>query len=374
VYPGYRVTRVFHAIRVSRKKKRISGQTWSAATTETTEAKSAAKERDMLGVDKIRRPAAARTHPLANALMLVLGAGLVYIAASRAAAENATALKPEIDALHARLEEIARQQQRADETGKAVREAARGISSLNEKVVASTGQLAALVLSESDHFATAWEAIAATERAVNASGASVVAISAATARVEERLVALTSDTSSLLVELRAARQELAALRSEAAAARRTPAIATASTAGEEPQHSAVASDPAAEAPEPAAVATEPPPAVAEPAAAAERVAAEPVVAEPVASALVSTTALPAVGGAAEVAPAPVSSVSEPGSVSVAEPGSLADAASSADVNPADGVSFAAAGSDDVDLAEGGVSAAVGAAGAVGTSEAGHSAA
>ena len=48
----------------------------------------------MLGVDKIRRPAAARTHPLANALMLVLGAGLVYIAASRAAAENATALKP----------------------------------------------------------------------------------------------------------------------------------------------------------------------------------------------------------------------------------------------------------------------------------------
>ena len=136
----------------------------------------------MLGVDKIRRPAAARTHPLANALMLVLGAGLVYIAASRAAAENATALKPEIDALHARLEEIARQQQRAGETGKAVREAARGISSLNEKVVASTGQLAALVLSESDHFATAWEAIAATERAVNASGASVVAISAASAR------------------------------------------------------------------------------------------------------------------------------------------------------------------------------------------------
>ena len=315
----------------------------------------------MLGVDKIRRPAAARTHPLANALMLVLGAGLVYIAASRAAAENATALKPEIDALHARLEEIARQQQRADETGK--REAARGISSLNEKVVASTGQLAALVLSESDHFVTAWEAIAATERAVNASGASVVAISAATARAEERLVALASDTSSLLVELRAARQELAALRSEAAAARPTPAIATASTAGEEPQHSAVASEPAAEAPEPAAVATDPPPAVAEPAAAAERVAAEPVaaepvVAEPVASALVSTTALPAVGGAAEVAPAPVSSVSEPGSVSVAEPGSLADAASSADVNPADGVSFAAAGSDDVDLAEdGGHSAA-----------------
>jgi len=342
----------------------------------------------MLGVDKVRRPAAARTHPLANAFMLVLGAGIVYIAASRAAAENATALKPEIDALHARLEEIARQQQRADETGQ--REAARGISSLNEKVVASTGQLAALVLSESDHFATAWEAIAATERAVNASGASVVAISAATARAEERLVALTSDTSSLLVELRAARQELAALRSEAAAARRTPAIATASTAGEEPQHSAVASEPAAEAPGPAAVATEPPPAVAEPAVAAERVAAERVAAEPVvaeaeASALVSTTALPAVGGAAEVAPAPVSSVSEPGSVSVAEPGSvsvaelgsvsvaepgsLADAASSADVNPADGVSFAAAGSDDVDLAEDGVSAAAGVAGAVGTSEA-----